>query len=60
MLGKYLPNSYLKKEKMKKIFTLHLEPPIDDHKMFDYQSVDELVDIGYSYAINKIDKLEIT
>lgn len=52
-------NSFMKKEKMKKISTLHLEPPIDDHDMFDYQSVDELVDAGYYYSIEKINKLNI-
>ena len=34
---------------------LYLEPPVDDFKMFDMADLDRLVDIGYEYAVERLE-----
>ena len=47
-------NSVISAESMKRHIDIYLKPPIEEIEMFDWMAIDDIIEIGYRHAIEKL------
>jgi len=55
-----MASSAHKVKEVAKMSHIFLNPPIEKYGMMDFEAVDELVELGYKYTMNELEKYDLT
>jgi hypothetical protein len=52
-------NSVISADSMKRHIDVYLKPPIEEVEMFDWMAIDDIIEIGYRHAIDKLKEARV-